>query len=184
VGTWHEERRAELCRIRPCEARPHPAAEPEVPRVHGCATTRVGMKERCRCTECRKWFAPDRRVGDRQRTCSRACRLKRRRKQAARRRGGDIESHREDERARQQRWRAERRRLALAAVAAAGESVAARAECHAPSTDGKSRESIGKLLEIVDEQLQLSRTEFERRQVRIRGEIRRFAIAIEVQVGP
>jgi hypothetical protein len=58
------------------------------------------------------------------------------------------------------------------------------AECHAPGTDGKPRESIGKLLEIVDEQLHLSRTEFERRQLRIRREISRFASSIEVQVGP
>jgi hypothetical protein len=39
------------------------------------------------------------------------------------------------------------------------------------------------VLEIMDEQLRLSRTEFERRQQRIRREIRRVASSMAVAVG-
>lgn len=63
-------------------------------------------------------------------------------------------------------------------------SGSAEAQCHAPASAHKHWEPFRKLVEIVDKQLALSRTEFERRHARIRHEIRRMAGSPEAQHGP
>jgi hypothetical protein len=59
---------------------------------------------RSRCRVCRSYVHADRRAAT-QKVCSAACRLVWRRNQAKQRRAGDLEGHREADRARQQTWR-------------------------------------------------------------------------------
>lgn len=107
---------------------------------------------------------PDRRIGARQRTCGVACRLARRRKQAARRRREDVEGYREAEQARQQHWREQQRATAALRLTP---------PCHAPSAGGKRQESLLKFREFVDSELRLSRAELERSHARIRRNLAR-----------
>jgi len=67
------------------------------------------MKVRCRCSECRKRFEPSPTARETQKTCCLACRLKRRRRMAIRRRKKDLKDNRADERERQRKHRAQER---------------------------------------------------------------------------
>ena len=62
-----------------------------------------------RCSECGEWFSPDPRAAKTQETCSKACRLLRRGRQAKERREDDIEGFRAAELTRQRRCRAAKR---------------------------------------------------------------------------
>jgi hypothetical protein len=66
-------------------------------------------QHRGRCVVCRKRFLADVRAGERQKVCSAACRVVRRRKQAKQRRAQDIEAYRASERERQRMSRRQRR---------------------------------------------------------------------------
>ena len=56
---------------------------------------------RRRCCECRSWYAPAASTAKFQKTCSKKCRLRRRGKQAKRRREANLANARADERERQ-----------------------------------------------------------------------------------
>jgi hypothetical protein len=64
---------------------------------------------RRRCCECRSWYVPSPSAVNTQRTCSRRCRLRRRAKQAKRRREADLLNARVDERERQRKHQAGKR---------------------------------------------------------------------------
>ena len=80
--------------------------------------------ERRRCPECRAWFRRVASARTTQKTCSKACRVNRRRAQANERRGHDVETHRTNDRERQrecrERRRAVGRRVTEAPVSRAG----------------------------------------------------------------
>jgi len=128
--------------------------------------TKLGLMkapERQRCTECRKWFVPHVACGERQRTCSRACRRGRRREQARRRRAARLDEARAEERARQRRCRARRRERAGAdaePVSRAGLGV-------------KVAGIVERILEDWDEQSARSRASLRRQTTRILGEMTR-----------
>ena len=62
-----------------------------------------------RCSTCGRRFPPDPRTGERQKTCSKGCRRRRRNVGAKRRRNADVEAYREAERERQKASRSARR---------------------------------------------------------------------------
>ncbi len=99
-----------------------------------------------RCTECRKWFTPAATAREHQRVCGPGCRQLRRNRLARRRRAGDVEGFRVDERERQ---RARRK-------------AAHRSSCHEPASDGKYAEVLAELQQIVDKAVDLSRATFRR----------------------
>lgn len=72
-------------------------------------TQTLGKGERRRCCECRSWYVPEPSAVATQRTCSRRCRLRRRARQAERRREADLFNARADERERQRKHRARKR---------------------------------------------------------------------------
>ena len=72
-------------------------------------THTLGKNERRRCCECRTWYVPKPSAAKTQRTCSKRCRLRRRAKQAKRRREADRANARVDERERQRKHRVRRR---------------------------------------------------------------------------
>jgi hypothetical protein len=80
--------------------------------------------DRRRCLECREWFYAVVSARTTQKTCSKACRVNRRRAQANERRDRDVERHRTNNRERQracrERRRAEGRRVTEAPVSRAG----------------------------------------------------------------
>lgn len=61
--------------------------------------------ERCRCCECGRKFTPARSAAKTQKTCSAACRLKRRAAQARARYAADLETSRKEARERKGAWR-------------------------------------------------------------------------------
>ena len=95
-----------------------------------------------RCTECRKTFTPSPRAGSRQRVCGTACRLRRNRKLARRRRREDLLECREDERVRQVAHRAK---------------VRSGRVCHAQPSDAKTSKLHKKVATLVDRSLARSR---------------------------
>ena len=110
----------------------------------------VSMARR-RCTECRKRFVPNVRASGHQRVCGEACRGRRRNRLARRRRQDDLDGHRADECARQQKHR----------------DGAKAAKCHEPASDASSAELLSKMQEIVDRAASLSRATFRRDAMRI-----------------
>jgi hypothetical protein len=106
---------------------------------------RWGMAQH-RCTECRKWFTPAATAREHQRVCGPGCRQLRRNRLARRRRSGEVEAWRSDERERQRT----RRRAAK------------EGPCHEPASDGKCSEVLEKLQQIVDKAVDLSRATFRR----------------------
>jgi len=64
---------------------------------------------RRRCCECRSWYEPAASAAKFQKTCSKKCRLRRRGKQAKRRREADLANARADERERQRKHRCQER---------------------------------------------------------------------------
>jgi hypothetical protein len=121
------------------------------------------MTERAtkRCSECRKTFEPDVRVGRRQQVCSRSCGLKRRRRQARQRRERDLLRYREDERLRKRR---SRERLAEGG--------------HAPRERSKPLKSRHKVEQSVDtvaaRLLEMSRAQLELQATKMAEEIGRI----------
>ncbi len=87
-----------------------------------------------RCTECRKWFSAAATAREHQCVCGPDCRRRRRKKLARRRRRFELEEHRADERARQQKHR----------------DAARRSDRYEPASDGNYSELLGKLQQIVD----------------------------------
>jgi hypothetical protein len=112
-----------------------------------------------RCTECRKWFAAAVTAGARQCVCGLDCRRQRRNKLARRRRRGDLDKRRADERARQQKHR----------------DAARGAGCHEPASDRNYAELLEKLQQIVDRASRLSRATYGRDARRILRKSRAFA---------
>jgi hypothetical protein len=104
-----------------------------------------------RCTECRKWFTPAVTATLHQRVCGQECRRRRRAKLARARRGAALEECREDERVRQRKRRE-------------GAPPGAR---HEPASSGKLLELLGKMQQVVDRVVRLSRASFEREIQRI-----------------
>jgi hypothetical protein len=100
---------------------------------------------RRRCSECRKTFSPSVGTGARQKVCGAACRAKRDRKLARRRRVRQLEEHREDEAARQ--------RVHRARVRASAEGPS----CHAPASGAKLLKLREKVAVLVDRALAMSR---------------------------
>jgi len=96
---------------------------------------------RRRCVECRNWFDPHRAAVSAQRTCSTACRRRRRRDLAKRRRAVKLEHFRRLERSRQQ----EHRRKAGGECVTAGRSRASLpgGEPSAPACARKCRVRLG-----------------------------------------
>lgn len=118
-------------------------------------------RKRKRCSECRKWFVPHVACGERQQTCSKACRRRRRREQARRQRATRVEEARAEERVRQRRCRARRRQRA----SAEGEPL---------SRAGLGAEAAGiveQIVEIWDKQSARSRACLVRQTARILGEM-------------
>lgn len=99
-----------------------------------------------RCTECRKWFTPAATAREHQRVCGARCRQLRRNRLARRRRGGEVEEWRCDERERQRTRR----------------KAAKEGPCHEPASDAKCAEILAKLQRIVDKAVDLSRATFRR----------------------
>jgi hypothetical protein len=104
-----------------------------------------------RCTECRKWFTPAVTAKQHQRVCGKECRGRRRAKLARSRRAATREDCRADERERQRKHR----------------EAAASGACHEPALSGKSSEWLGKMQQVVDKVVRLSRASFEREIRRI-----------------
>ena len=133
---------------------------------------------RRKCSECRKWFRPEPTAAGHQKTCCAKCRLERRRRLARKRRLGDLEACREDEKQRQRRHRAAARSKAKGdaapderhAPASAGGHAPASAPGHAPASAGGHAPASARnhwnsqpvLAEIVDKVLDLSRATLER----------------------
>jgi hypothetical protein len=136
------------------------------------------MVGRRKCSECRKWFRPEPTAAGHQKTCCAKCRLERRRRLARKRRLGDLEACREDEKQRQRRHRAAARSKAKGDAAPDERHAPASAPGHAPaSADGHAPASAGGhapasarnhwnsqsvLAEIVDKVLDVSRATLER----------------------
>lgn len=99
-----------------------------------------------RCTECRRWFTPAATAREHQKVCGLGCRQLRRNRLARRRRGGEVEEWRADERERQRK-----RRKAMK-----------EGQCHEPASDRKYLEVLAKLEQIVDKAVDLSRATFRR----------------------
>ena len=114
-----------------------------------------------RCTECRKWFAAAVTAREHQCVCGPECRRQRRNKLARRRRRSEIEEHRADERARQQKHR----------------DAARGADRHEPASDGNYLDLLVKLQQVVDNASHLSRATFRRDARRILRKSRAFASA-------
>jgi hypothetical protein len=114
-----------------------------------------------RCTECRKCFVAAVTAREHPCVCGPACRRQRRNKLARRRRRGELEEHRADERARQQKHR----------------DAARGSEGHEPASDGNYLELLGKLQQIVDNASRLSRATFRLGARRILRKSRAFASA-------
>ena len=137
------------------------------------------MAKRCvrqRCTECRGWYVPDARCGERQRVCGEDCRRKRRRRAARVRRGRELERHREAERERQGACRA--RRGAASGGARAGPSKGVTAEAARDASRAglvvDALEMPQEILLAVDRAVSLSRASLMRdlpRILRSRAEI-------------
>jgi len=117
-----------------------------------------------RCTECRKTFAPAATARLHQRVCGEECRHRRRARLARRRRAADLEACREDECERQRKHR----------------DASVRGSCHEPASGRKSAELQGKLQQIVDRVVRLSRATFQREVRRI---VRQSAKVLEAEVG-
>ena len=102
------------------------------------------MVGRRKCSECRKWFRPEPTAAGHQKTCCAKCRLERRRRLARKRRLGDLEACREDEKQRQRRHRAAARSKAKGDAAPDERHAPASAPGHAPaSADGHAPASAG-----------------------------------------
>ena len=69
-------------------------------------------KARHRCSECRKWYVAEASASKTQRTCSAACRLERRARQAMARRSAAPGEFRQAERERQRRSRQQKQAIA------------------------------------------------------------------------
>jgi len=136
---------------------------------------------RKKCTECRRWYAPSARVGERQRTCGEACRLRRRRRLARRRRSQDEQSARVAERERQRWWRAGRRARGPDESGAKGPAPTA---CHAPTSDAISAELQQKMRESVDRAFDLSRAAILRCLPKILGNFAQFETKRGTESGP
>jgi hypothetical protein len=113
-----------------------------------------------RCTECRKTFTPAARARQHQRVCGEDCRKRRRAKLSRRRRGFDLEGCREDERERQRKHR----------------EASGLGGCHEPASGGKSLELLGKMQQIVDKVVRVSRASFEREIRRILRESEKILV--------
>ena len=121
------------------------------------AMNRKKKVPRQRCTICRKWYRPDPRTLQLQKTCGgEKCRRRRRRVMARRRRERDLHVYRVEER---QRQRARRSRKA------GEEGVVSRAVL-SPEVIELKRE----ILEIWDKSQRLSRAELRRQLVRMLGD--------------
>ncbi len=119
------------------------------------------MGVKIRCTECRKTVPAAPSAKGKQRVCSQACRKKRNRKLARKRRRGELQEYRQDEviRKRAQRRRERERKSRQRALTAEPESVSwqAGADCHAPGSTYNLAEVLHKVDKIVDETFAVSR---------------------------
>jgi hypothetical protein len=130
--------------------------------------------ERRRCTECRQWFEAAPSARGTQKVCSAACRAKRQRKLARRRRRAHVQQARVEERERQRDSRAKRRAAperaqdsaasaASLAVPEPGRDGPAAPAGHAPAMRAKSPDTLGKVLDFWDNEMARSRATLERR---------------------
>lgn len=120
-------------------------------------------RARRRCCECRSWYRPAPSATKTQKTCSKACRLRRRAKQEKARREADLEATRRLERERQRRHR---------------ERKAEAVECAQMSRAGlsaKAREALEEILVKLGHEQRMSRDGLGRR-------LRRLALG-ETEVG-
>jgi hypothetical protein len=99
-----------------------------------------------RCTECRKWFKPAATARGHQQVCGSVCRQHRRNRLARRRRSGEVDAWRGDERERQRKRR----------------NAAKEGACHEPASGDKSSDILEKLQQIVDKAVDVSRATFRR----------------------
>lgn len=127
-----------------------------------------GKTQRKRCCECRHWFVPHAAAAGHQKTCGEPCRIKRRGRLRRRRRALDVWEYRVDERERQRACRARKKDLVGGAVSR-------------PGLCAQVPDLQRELLEIVDEQVAMSRAGLRRevaRLLRVRsGEVRQARLA-------
>ena len=161
---------------------------------HGVENSAIGggridartMVTRSRCKECRKGFIASPKSGDRQCTCSEACRLARRRRQARRRRRNDVDGFRADERDRQQNRRARLAEARALSVAERGQGGlgATGPQCHAPPSALKSLKVREEIHRILDGPFRLSRAGFGQELRRIERKIGSIVRQVVAQYGP
>ena len=124
------------------------------------------IPERRRCTECRRWYRPNRHCAHNQKTCGRRqCRLGRHNRLARRRREGELAVYRSQERERQRR-----RRAALKAEQRTGQKQPAQPMSRA-GVIPQQAEILAKILQEWDTAAHLSRAGFRRQLPRIMREI-------------
>ena len=119
------------------------------------------MGVKIRCTECGKTVPAAPSAKAKQKVCSQACRKKRNRKLARKRRRAELQEYRQDEvrRKRAQRQRDRERERRQRGLTAESESASwqAEADCHAPGSTYNLSEVLQKVDEIVDETFAVSR---------------------------
>lgn len=106
------------------------------------------------CAVCRGWFPPHPSATKTQKTCSIACRRRRRNHQARQRRGRDLGAYRAAEKARQQQSRATRAAPATVRMSRAG-------------LGPEMGAVLGEYLEKLDQVFRQSRATFERALIRM-----------------
>lgn len=122
------------------------------------------MVVKIRCTECRQTVPAAPSAKGAQKVCSKACRKKRDRNLARKRRRAELQEYRQDEvrrkRAQRQREREERGQ----ALTAEGESASRQTigDCHAPGSASNLAEVLDKIDEIVEETFEMSRARLRR----------------------
>jgi hypothetical protein len=132
----------------------------------------LGMKlkratPRRRCCECRSWYAPKPSTSKTQRTCSKACRLRRRGEREKARRAADLGAARKLERVRQRRHRERRKQTPGPQMSRAGLSV-------------EARETIERIVEELGQLQRLSRAGLGRRlRGFLQGEAARAGLEVE-----
>jgi len=129
------------------------------------------MVVKIRCSVCGTTVAASPSAGSAQRVCGKACRKKRNRMLARKRRRARLLEYRQDElkRKREQRAREKAARSALTA----GQESASRQDfepCHAPGSVGNLPEVLAKADQIVDKALAMSRA-------RLREELERMILS-------
>ena len=130
-----------------------------------------------RCTECRRWFTAAATAPKHQRTCSAACRKKRRARHARERRlKSDLDETLLDER--------ERQRKSRAAIGAAPRPAHRPDECHEPASDAKCLDLQAEFEEIVDTLVSRSLAQLPAAASRLLRKTQWFAAARGAAHGP